>query len=105
MTDVNHHKDTLITRRAEIVDMLERIEDRLDDPKDPDVEERATEREEDEVLETQGNAGLKELQAIDAALGRIEAGTYGICFNCKEEISEARLEAVPYATKCRNCMQ
>lgn len=105
MTDVNHHKETLIKRRAEIVEMLERIEDRLDDPKDPDVEERATEREEDEVLETQGNAGLKELQAIDAALGRVEAGTYGICFNCKEEISDARLEAVPYATKCRNCMQ
>lgn len=105
MTDMNHHKNTLTARRAEIVAMLERIEDRLDDPKDPDVEERATEREEDEVLETQGNSGLKELHAIDAALSRIDAGTYGICFNCKEEISEARLEAVPYATRCRNCMK
>lgn len=105
MTDVKHHKETLIARRDEIVKMLERIEDRLDDPKDPDVEERATEREEDEVLETQGNTGLKELHAIDAALGRIEAGTYGICFTCKEEISDARLEAVPYAIKCRNCME
>ena len=56
------------------------------------------------LLELQGNSGLRELQAIDAALGRIESGTYGICFGCKEEISEERLEAVPYATKCRNCM-
>ena len=37
---------------------------------------------------------------IDAALGRIDAGTYGICAVCGAPISEERLEALPYATLC-----
>ena len=104
MTDLDRRKATLEARRADLVKRLEKIEDRLDDPKDPDVEERATEREEDEVLEFQGNAGLKEIQAIDDALLRIENGTYGICFSCEKPISEERLDAVPYTTRCRDCM-
>ncbi len=37
------------------------------------------------------------------ALERIENGTYGICDDCEEEISEARLEARPVTTVCINC--
>jgi len=37
---------------------------------------------------------------IDAALGRIDAGTYGVCATCGAQISEERLEALPYATLC-----
>jgi RNA polymerase-binding protein DksA len=40
------------------------------------------------------------LTAIDAALGRIDAGTYGRCERCGKEIEEERLAAIPYATLC-----
>ena len=40
---------------------------------------------------------------IDAALQRIEDGTYGICRTCGVPISDARLEAVPTATQCVEC--
>jgi DnaK suppressor protein len=40
------------------------------------------------------------LAAIDAALARIESGTYGRCERCGKEIEEERLEAIPYATLC-----
>ncbi len=40
------------------------------------------------------------LTAIDAALGRIDDGTYGRCERCGEEIEEERLEALPWATLC-----
>jgi DnaK suppressor protein len=43
------------------------------------------------------------LAAIDAALARIEAGTYGICERCGQEIAEERLRAIPYATLCIDC--
>ena len=43
------------------------------------------------------------LRAIDDALARIEAGTYGTCGRCGSPISEARLEAMPYANKCIDC--
>jgi RNA polymerase-binding transcription factor len=43
------------------------------------------------------------LEAIDAALARIDAGTYGICVNCGRPIAPERLEAMPWATLCIDC--
>jgi RNA polymerase-binding protein DksA len=40
------------------------------------------------------------LQKIDAALDRIEKGTYGFCLKSGKRISEQRLRAVPYAEYC-----
>lgn len=42
----------------------------------------------------------RQIKEIEAALRRIEAGTYGICEVCKEPIPEERLEAVPWARTC-----
>ncbi len=43
------------------------------------------------------------LQAFDAALARIEAGTYGACSSCGGEIGTRRLVAFPWATLCLPC--
>jgi DnaK suppressor protein len=43
------------------------------------------------------------LQAIDEALARIDAGTYGVCVNCGATIPPERLEAMPWATLCIEC--
>ena len=43
------------------------------------------------------------LAAIDEALKRIEEGTFGTCARCGKPIAEARLDAMPYATKCIDC--
>ncbi len=43
------------------------------------------------------------LAAIDAALERIDAGTYGTCMTCGKPIGDDRLEAIPYATQCIDC--
>ena len=43
------------------------------------------------------------LRRIDAALVRLEAGTYGSCFECATEISERRLRALPFAVRCQAC--
>ena len=40
---------------------------------------------------------------IDAALARIEAGTYGRCTGCQAEIPEERLELRPFAGTCVAC--
>lgn len=45
----------------------------------------------------------KLLRAIDDALGRIRNEKFGICEECGEPISRARLEAVPWARRCINC--
>ena len=48
---------------------------------------------------------LRELQAIDAALARIESGQYGICAKCSEPIDANRLRALPEAPLCMDCAQ
>ncbi len=40
------------------------------------------------------------LAAVRDALRRIEAGTYGTCLDCGEQIGEARLDAVPWTSYC-----
>ena len=45
------------------------------------------------------------LSAIDAALRRIDEGTYGICVSCGKEIAPERLEARPWANKCIDCQR
>ncbi|MEI0701021.1 TraR/DksA family transcriptional regulator [Brachyspira intermedia] len=44
------------------------------------------------------------LDMLNNALKRIEDGTYGKCIDCKEEINEERLTALPYTLRCVNCM-
>ena len=43
------------------------------------------------------------LNKIDAALRRLEEGTYGDCFECGDEIAGARLRALPFAVRCKDC--
>ncbi len=43
------------------------------------------------------------LNKIDAALRRLDENTYGDCFECGDEISEARLRALPFAVRCKDC--
>ena len=43
------------------------------------------------------------LNKVNEALRRLEEGTYGNCFECGEEIAEARLRALPFAVRCIDC--
>jgi DnaK suppressor protein len=43
------------------------------------------------------------LQRLREALVRLEAGEYGYCAECADEISEKRLQALPFAVRCKSC--
>lgn len=43
------------------------------------------------------------LAAVEAALEKMDAGTYGTCEDCGREIAEARLEARPLSVRCIEC--
>ena len=45
------------------------------------------------------------LRAIEEALARIKQGTFGVCQVCKQPVSKARLEAVPWSRHCRDCKE
>jgi len=43
------------------------------------------------------------LGAVEQSLQRIENGSYGLCRDCRAEISATRLDAIPYASLCVDC--
>ena len=50
-------------------------------------------------------AEINELKLIDQAIERIDKGEYGVCIDCEEHISDARLEYYPYAARCIVCQE
>ncbi len=52
-----------------------------------------------------GEREMAELTAIDAALARLRAGTYGECTDCGTHIAPARLQASPEASRCIHCQE
>ena len=48
-------------------------------------------------------AAASELQQVDDALARMDAGTYGVCLHCGRPIPAARLEIRPFAEYCVAC--
>lgn len=107
-TDAQTNRDakyrTILTdRRSELLRRLTAIEQDFEQPRNRDDEDRAIERNNDEVLDELGQTGQKELLGIDAALQRLEKGSFGTCVKCGAEISERRLEIVPHTPFCQSC--
>ncbi len=105
MTDLKKLKSDLEARLGELSARVNEIEEDLRSPLNPDFAEQATEEEGSEVLKELETNALREAEQIQAALKRIEEGSYGECMTCGEDISPARLEALPYATQCIKCAQ
>ena len=103
MTTLGKRKAQLLARLGELQSRLEGIESELDSHQNPDWDDLAAEREGDEVLEGLGLSGQQEMRRIQAALTRIESGTYGACLQCGAEIAEARLDLMPETPLCQDC--
>jgi DnaK suppressor protein len=66
------------------------------------------------LLDNASNAGVgaavvaitsRTLQGIETALRRLKRGKYGVCSECGAAISAARLRAMPFAERCRDCQE
>lgn len=60
---------------------------------------------EDSVAAAKAARFNNRITAIDAALATIADGTYGICEDCGEQISQKRLEILPFALCCVGCQE
>lgn len=93
--------------KKKLQDELKTIDAELTETKKPDIDHTATETDEiaDRFEEQEvGDAERTALEArkieVEAALARIDMGTYGTCRECEGEIDEKRLEANPAAMTC-----
>ena len=104
----NELKKMLEDRRRELLNEVQgRIRDvRLEGNKDRDVLDQGESSEVDiqeDIEFALIQMKSETLTKIDAALRRLEEGTYGDCFECGDNISEARLRALPFAVRCKDC--
>jgi DnaK suppressor protein len=113
--DTDRFREALLEERRRVEAALQNLHDENSGPLYDDAGEEtaydnhladtATEtygRELDYTLEENSGHLLGE---IDAALTRIDNGTYGTCTNCEKPIPEERLEALPWATLCIDCQR
>jgi RNA polymerase-binding protein DksA len=113
--DVDRFREALLEERRRVEAAIENIhadhpgtisdetgEDAVYDNHLADTATETYDRELDYTLEENSGHVLAE---IDAALKRIEEGTYGVCSNCAKPIPEERLEALPWATLCIDCQR
>ena len=76
------------------------LDTNADDEHDPEGHTIAFERSQVDALVRQARGRLSE---IDAALARLDAGSYGTCERCGGAIADARLAARPEARLCIGC--
>jgi DnaK suppressor protein len=105
--DLAHRRDELLALRERIMRAatdLEADDDGLGEINsaagDQHLADHASDLVDLEVDQTLGENADNVVAEIDAALARIDAGTYGLCAACGAQIPEERLDAVPYATLC-----
>jgi RNA polymerase-binding transcription factor DksA len=96
-------KAQLLARRADLIRRIDAAEAELESHSSRDWDDQALLRETDEVLSGLGLSAQAEARMVDAALARIDAGTFGICARCGADIGADRLDAVPYTPFCRDC--
>lgn len=106
MQNPEHFKLKLLSLKEDMTQRIDAIDkDMKHEGMSSNWTEQANERENDEVLESLGNASENELLMINHALKRIENGEYFSCSNCGENIPTARLELLPFTTHCINCAE
>lgn len=100
-------REALMRRRHELLDTRNRIQESwvtLQEP-EKEMEETALKETLAQGLDQRDQIGQAELSGIDAAISKMEDGTYGICSICGEDIPVERLRALPFVQMCVPCAQ
>jgi DnaK suppressor protein len=113
--DTDRFREALLDERRRVEAAMQNLQDETrgtlyDDAGeetafDNHLADTATETYDRELEYTLEEGAERLLGEIDAALKRIEDGTYGSCTNCGGQIPEERLEALPWATLCIECQR
>lgn len=99
--------EVLRRRRDGLRALLDRemVELRLAHGEVRDSIDEAVDAEQGDVRSQLATAETRELDEVENALRRLSLGTFGLCEACHEAIPAARLQALPYATRCVKCQR
>jgi DnaK suppressor protein len=103
-TELNGFRTALKNRQAEL-ESSNRSRGDLAIETSPDELDRIQDSQERELAIGTLDRNSTRLREVRAAVSRIDAGTFGICAGCEEEIHPKRLAAVPWAAFCIVCQE
>lgn len=106
-SELNQHKKALLDKKADLERSIGRgiLTGASSTDGHGDFADRSAAANEEEISIQLKQTDAKLLRAIEDALQRVEAGTYGVCTDCEEEISQPRLKAVPWTKVCIGCKE
>ncbi len=108
-TDMERVRSWLQRRRRLILETSRRSAEDIDALRGAqrvqELEESSQSEQAQRDLAMLGEVAHRELAQLDAALQRLEAGRYGICRTCGEEIDAARVEVLPFVLDCAECAE
>lgn len=107
-SEIKHFKSKLLAKRGEVLETLSGIQQGVigadsGDMGPMDSADRALFSETAEENSRLLGSERSVLEEINEALERIQKGTYGLCLNCRRQISKRRLQAIPWARYCVPC--
>ena len=102
MPDNDHYKKILTKRRAYLTGKSDEIEDKFEESGDEPFDSDRGKIRNLDVLDDLDDMAQSEIRAIDAALDRIEDGSFGHCVSCGDPIDAARLETLPHTPFCKD---
>lgn len=108
MENFEEIREQLQGRREELISRHRRLrEDMRQQPADENArfEDRGSNHELDDLMDTLSEMEVRELQDIDDALVRIERAGYGKCARCGTAIPDERLRAIPTTAFCAPCAE
>ena len=106
--DLKEMKQKLLTERKLVLESLRRNTQHTlagADDTTRDAGDLASASHDKDVLYSLQDADARRLRLIDSVLSRIDEDGYGTCEQCGEEISKARLAALPWAVYCLFCQE
>ncbi len=95
----------LMQHKAELQKRVSSIHEHARDPLEQDSAEQAAQLGNVAVVSALEAEAVQQIAEIEAALQRLEAGSYGVCVTCGEPVGEGRLKVRPAATQCRDCAE
>lgn len=104
--DLAAAKEALLKRKRELEEQLTQLsKESLTDGQVQDPGDQALTSTMELLRTSFQEAEIDENKRISRALEKIEDGTYGICVDCNNEISERRLKSYPDAQRCLICQE
>jgi RNA polymerase-binding protein DksA len=98
-------RQRLLAHKAELRKRVTTIHEHARNPLDQDSAEQAAQLGNVAVVSALESEAVQQIAEIEAALQRLDAGSYGDCVSCGEPISEGRLKVRPAATQCKDCAE